>query len=102
MFWYSLKWSIEMLLKKHNKLFGTPETPPSFKQRLPNHTEKVMYGLQCTCPFTATLIRIQNCFGAQRDLGLNSISDNRTPINFSFLFYLNRNPGDLNFFAYFC
>ena len=45
---------------------------------------------------------IQNCFGAKRDLGLNSISDNRTSINFSFLFYLNRNPGDLNLFACFC
>ena len=102
MLWYFLKWSIEMLLEKHDKPFGTPETLPSFKQRLPNHTEKVMYGLQCTCPFTATLIRIQNCFGAKRDLGLNSISDNRAPINFSFRFYHNRNPGDLNFFAYFC
>ena len=105
MLWYFLKWSIEMPLKKHDKPFGTPETLPetlpSFKQRLTNHTEKVMYGLQCICPFTATLIRIQNCFGAKRDLGLNLISDNRTSINFSFLFYLNRNPGDLNFFACF-
>ena len=55
MLWYFLEWSIEMLLKKHDKPFGTPETLPSFKQRLTNHTEKVMYGLQCTCPFTATL-----------------------------------------------
>ena len=101
MLWYFLEWSIEMLLNKHDKPFGTPETLPSFKQRLTNHTEKVMYGLQCTCPFTATLIRIQNCLGAKRDLGLNSVRDNRTPINFSFLFYLNRNLGNLNFFAYF-
>ena len=102
MLWYFLEWSIEILLEKHDKPFETPKTLPSFKQRLTHHTEKVMYGLQCICLFTATLIRIQNCFGAKRDLGLNSISDNRTPNNFSFLFYLNRNPGDLNFFAYFC
>ena len=84
MLWYSLKWSIEMLLKKHDKPFGTPETLPSFKQRLTNHTEKVMYGLQCICPFTATLIRIQNCFGAKRDLGLNS-TEHQLTLHFFFI-----------------
>ena len=84
MLWYFLKWSIEMLLKKHDKPFGTPETLSSFKQRLTNHTEKVMYGLQCICPFTATLIRIQNCFGAKRDLGLNS-TEHQLTFNFFFI-----------------
>ena len=59
MLWYFLKWSIEMLLKKHDKPFGTPETVPetlpSFKQRLTNIQKR-----SCT-DYNVPVLSLRHC-----------------------------------------